>query len=234
MPDSFETRHSLAALILNIEDVFARTYGIKGFHPRPIGPLHFWLVKHLVNGVAQKVEPPWQLLMRQNDTGYYLFFGTVRLPGGVELKVVHEENGVLIPNDLTGAVWDVRVTGPYYRQFDSLGIPFPDSGAVHDLNLRPGYAYPFPTVSALPNGTGSTLVRGLVRDQQNRGIANSTVTVQADSYVTDDTGQWVLDFPDTQPAGVIAIQVTLEDGTVINTQANITPGQTTTCPPIIV
>jgi hypothetical protein len=215
----YELRRQSATLIFNVEDRYARERGVRGRHPCPIGPLRFWVIGQMVNGVRQSLTPPWEIIMRRNDSGYHLFFGDVRWP-----------DGTLHQNGLPSATYVVRVESDYYQPREFTDIQLPTPHRAYDFGLLPGYAYPFPPESTLPGGRGPTLLRGSLYRQDGTGISDATVEVvgQSNTYLTNDSGQWVLVFPETQPAGNVTVRIMCANGSVESvSNVPIVPGRET-------
>ena len=193
MTTVFEERTRRAILVFDLEDKFARDQGIRGLHPRPIEPISFGLVSQTPgNGGPQHLfEPPWELQIKRNPSGYHLFFDTVRLP-----------NGALRQAQLPGGEYQIRLESSIYLTKDvTVSLPYnPDPYQPITVELLPGYLYPFPQY-------GSTLLKGYVHhsnpEQMEGVIVSVTVPVtngdqpgnQQVNFVTDAAGQWVLAFP---------------------------------------
>ena len=80
------------------------------------------------------------------------------------------------------------------------------------------------------------LLRGGVLDADGKWLASIAVQVvgQANlSYLTDASGQWVLAFPDPQPAGSVTVRFTARDGPSKDVDATIEPGRETSLPPVV-
>jgi hypothetical protein len=217
MTVDFEFRHLTATLIFDLEDSYARGLGTVGKHPRPLGRSDFYAVGSLVGGNRQPVNPALRLLVSSNPGGYHLFFGKVasadRRPiqvalgsGDYFIRVVNEfyqplEQKVTIPTFFAPAAPSAVLQAPYF------------------FDLAPGYAYPFPGTSTLSGGQGPTLLRGALRNPDGTGVAGAKVEVTSQPGIppyqsTDTSGQWVLVFPDSQPAGNVALRITLPNGSV--------------------
>jgi hypothetical protein len=212
----YEMLRRSAACIFDLQDRFARDRGVRGPRPRPIGPVTFRLLAEMTNGGRQLLDPPLELDVRPNASGYHLFFNTVRLPNGSVRDVA-----------LSGT-YAVRFESQFYQAAERADIQFPEPANPYAVDLEPGYAYPFPTESTLSRGRGLTLLRGGVYDVAGRGLADTVVEVagQSNAYRTDDTGEWVLIFPDTQAAGDVTVRFTFADGTVQNVAAvHLDPGR---------
>lgn len=205
MSITHELHRLSATAIFDLEDQYARERGIHGPHPRPVGPVKFCLVGRMVGGARQDFDVPRELIVRRNPSGYHLFFNVVRFPDGQTRQ-----------SALGDGVYVVRVESRFYQWSEREDIIFPERESPYFYDLAPGFAYPFPTENTHPGGGGPTLLRGSVRRADGRGVARTTVQVLGQSNVcfTDDTGQWVLVFPDTQPSGNVTVRFELPDGTV--------------------
>ncbi len=225
MLNIIEQRRTTAAWIFDLEDRFARERGSLGRHPRPLEPLQFWLVGQMVGGIRQDL-PPVELVTVRNPSGYHLFFGEVKSADGRSQRLV-----------LSAGQYIVRVAGPYYQPTELINtsVPMPNpndplSGAPYSHDLEPGYAYPFPTSNPLrpgnippgcvgaPAGRGPTLLRGTLHAISGMGIKGARLQVagQSNVYQTDESGQWVLTFPDTQTSGPVTVHVDLPDGSTLD------------------
>src|SRR5712691_1374694 len=202
---AYELHRLSATLIFDLEDSYARNRGVRGRHPRPIGPVTFFLVGQMLGGGRQDFAQPLALSVTRNPSGYHLFFGTLELPDGTTYQAA-----------LSAGTYVVRVESRFYQQAELEDIEVPDAMHPSFFDLAPGYAYPFPTESTLPGGRGPTLLRGSLHYSDGRGIARATLQVagQSNAYRTDDTGQWVLVFPDTQPTGTVTVHIEMPDGTM--------------------
>jgi hypothetical protein len=206
MAARFELRHLTAALIFDLEDGYARRRGVRGLHPRPIGPLVYRLLGRAQDGGTERFEPPLDLRVRRNPSGFDLFFGLVELPDGTR-------------RTLADGVYALRISSPYqYYQpveLENIALPRPDT--PFSVDLEPAAGYPFPT-ETLPRFRGPTLLRGVYAGRDGAGIAGATVQVPGVSTicVTDHIGQWVLVFPDDQPTGNVTVRFQASDGTVEN------------------
>lgn len=207
MAIAYESRRLAAELIFDLEDRYARDRGVRGRHPRPIGPLTFRATGRVVGGAMQALSPSLELEVGRSPTGYYLFFGTVLLPG----KTRHAH--ALVPG-----TYRVVVESSFYQRLERQDIVVPESDTPYFFDLESGYAYPFPTESTLSGGRGPTLLRGSLHHPGGEGIAGALIRVAgvSNEYRTDETGQWVLVFPDSQPSGPVVAQMDLPDGSVIN------------------
>jgi hypothetical protein len=193
----YELRHMRAVLVLDPEDAYARERGITDRHPRPVGPLGFRLVARMVGAERQDLVRPPELAVSPTASGYFLWYGLERLPNGRRRRL-----------PLPDGTYVLRVESALYQPAERDDIVLP-AAAPYRFDLRPGYAYPFPT-GTLPGGRGPTLLRGTYRAPDGSGIDGATVVApgHSDSCSTDGTGQWVLVFPDTEPTGQVTVRFT--------------------------
>jgi hypothetical protein len=211
-------RTLVATLILDLEDSYARGRQGPHSHPRPIEPLRFWLAGPVMGGIVQSFDSMPELAMVRNSSGYHLFFREQKLPGSRLGRLA-----------LSHGKYRLHVTSPFYQtaqmDVDVLDPDIPKMDA-DSLDLEPVYCYPFPDVRPVrvegPGGCiddpearspGPTLLRGTLRGADGLGIAGAKVQVpgRSNTYRTDDTGQWVLWFPDHQPTGTVTVRVTMPD-----------------------
>ena len=208
-----------ASLILDVEDAYAKYSRVRGLHPRPIGQLEFYVVARKTNGIRKDLVKPLQLKVKKNPNGYFLFFGAV------EFSQHDFRQGVLEPDNYV-----IRVRSPlhFYQdaEIDDVSIPpKPDDEPSVQIDLLPGFAYPFPTASTLTQGKGITMLRGSLHFTDGRGIGGAVVnaTGAIESYTTDETGQWVLIFSDEQESGPVTVDIQYPNGdskTVPNVQVD--------------
>ena len=204
MAARFEFRHLSAILIFDPEDGYARRRGMRGLHPRPIGPLSYRLLGRLQDGALERFEHPLELDVTRNPSGFDLFFGQVDLADGTQPA-------------LREGIYAARISSPYrfYQPVGSKNIALPRPDAPYGFDLEPAAAYPFPS-ETLPRLRGPTLLRGIYVGRNGEGIAAATVQVLGVSNVsvTDQYGQWILIFPDDQPTGNVTVRFQTTDGTV--------------------
>jgi hypothetical protein len=198
-----ELRHLTATLILDLEDAYARARGTRGLHPRPIGAVRYELLGQIVAGQRETFDEPSRLVVQRNGSGYDLFFGEVRLRDGSRRQVIEGS-------------YALRVTSPTaYYQASERDIAFPSPETPVFFDLQPGVGYPFPT-ETLPGGRGPTLLRGTYFHPNGTGIVGVIIQVpgRTNPFVTDQTGQWVLAFPDDEPTGVVTVRFQSAGGMV--------------------
>ena len=215
-------RHILTALlILDLEDAFVRSRSRPGDHPRPLEPLRFFLVQKDINGTVTTFDPPIELEVIRNSSGYHLFFGRQKV------YAAHGKTStasLVLPQ----GKYTLRVTSPFYQTVErKFHLPIgnandPNIFNNYHLDLEASFAYPFPDV--LPLGQvavgsctetvftpqhGPTLLRGVLLDAGGNGLSGARVRVinKTNIYTTDSTGQWVLWFKDTQPTGPVELNV---------------------------
>lgn len=196
---AIDVRRLAPELVFDLEDRYARDRAVRGPHPRPVGPVRILLAGKVVLGVREDFPLPFELVTTRNASGYHVFFGEDRPPGGGRRRM-----------GLADGIYVVRVESDFYQvaERDDVALPAPAITAPTLFELEPGPAYPFPTESTLGRGRGPTLLRGTVRRRDGRGIAGVVVEVvgQSNRCLTGADGQWVLVFPDTQPAGNVTVR----------------------------
>lgn len=202
-----DIRRLSATLVFDLEDRFARGRGVRGFHPRPLEPVKFLATARIEGGVRKEIVPPLELVVTRNGGGYHLFFGTARRHDGERRE-----------RALTDGLYAVRVEGRFYQSAERVDVVVPTPDRAFSFDLRPNYAYPFPSESTLGGGLGLTLLRGTLHTTDGRGVAGATLQVvgTTEPCVTDATGQWVLVFPDTQASGNVTVRVVLPGGAAQN------------------
>jgi hypothetical protein len=199
-----EYRHVQAAAIFDLEDRYARERGVLGPHPRIDGPMSLLAVARMTAAGRVELTPPATLEIRRNDSGFDLFFGLVRRPDGA-LRTL--DDGTYV----------VRVeTEGRYQRAENGAVVIPEPSVPYRFDLEPGYAYAFPSGSPARRSLGPTLLRGVLQAPDGSGIAGAVVEVVAVAgpYDTDESGQWVLVFPDSQASGDVTVSVTLPNGAV--------------------
>ena len=212
MTPVIEFRRLTAMLIFDLEDSYARARGVRGPHPRPIGEVSYFITGKMANGLAQPFATPLPLKITRNPSGYDLFFGELAAGSGGTAKA-----------DLPDGTYIVRVKSQFYQPAERNDIVMPSAFAPKTPNglkrpwhfdLSPNYAYPFPDSSMLSRGLGPTLLRGALCAVDGAGMEGATIQVVGHSsvYKTDASGQWVLVFPDTEPAGNVTVHFDLPDG----------------------
>jgi hypothetical protein len=143
-----------------------------------------------------------RLLLTRNPSGYELLFGAAVDPAGTEVRL-----------DLAGT-HVLLVRSPRYQAAEvTVDLPAPRTAV--ELALEPCYDYPFSQVSTITGG-GQTLLRGTVHRMDGESVAGTMVEVPpvTNLYRTDDTGRWVLIFPDSQASGPVTVRLTGLDGVV--------------------
>jgi hypothetical protein len=220
-----EFQRLTAVLIFDLEDSYSRDRGVNGPHPRPIGSLNYFITGRVTGGVPQLFDAPLALKTVRNPTGYSVFFGDVL-----------SRRGDILRANLPDATYILRIESQYYQPAErndivlpsvfASGAPGPGTLAPWFFDLSPGYDYPFPDSSTLSRGRGPTLLRGTLFAPDGTGIQGATIQVLGQSNVclTDASGQWVLVFPDTQPAGNVTVHFALPDGTTRDVAAQIVIG----------
>jgi hypothetical protein len=248
MQKVWESRFTQAIWIFDLEDRYRREQQRRGqvYHPRPLGPVTFWLIGETVGGVPTPFSQPMEMVVVENPSGYHLFFGEVKLPSGATSQ---PDGSTSRPtgNDhrhrlqLVDGTYSVRVTSPFYQGQvrDDIIVPMPNpndsaSGAPYFFDLAPGYAYPFPEPypwrpadsaigcpgSTAESASGPTLLRGSLHTFDGQPLEGATIKVETGTrvyeYATDRTGQWVLVFDRAHPTGAVIVQITRPGGAVVN------------------
>lgn len=196
-----ERRQNIALQVFDLEDSFARNRRVRGPHPRPFGNIQFFIVAQFVGGVQEFFSNPFELKTVLNPSGYHLFFGKFFTTDKVERTTLFD-NGR----------YTIRVQSEYYQPIEKdVDLPMPDPHTPLFIDLKPGYAYPFPTTQISP----LTLLYGKVQNNKGNGLANITISAAGipSSYLTDTNGQWVLIFPNNWQTDHVTIQFLLPDNT---------------------
>jgi len=199
------TRLRQAAAIFDLEDRYARQRGVRGRHPRPLGKVELRVLGEVDGETLRDFEQPLEMTVVPNPSGFHLFFGEVRRPGRRGRTFL-----------LGGGTYAVRVESEFYQRAERRDVIMPEPAAPYFFDLDPGYCYPFPHCSTLSGGRGPTLLRGGIFDRAGGGVEGVRVEAERalDDYRTDETGQWVLVFPDSLPDGEIAVRYRRPDGAV--------------------
>ena len=217
----YERRTLTALLVLDLEDAFARSRGRPGEHPRPFEPLRFFLIESDIRGTVTKFDPPVELEMMRNGSGYHMFFGQQKIYGTRGEKSTRTL-------DLPPGKYTVQVTSPLYQTASkAFDLPIGNANDPNIINnyhmdLEASFAYPFPDVYPLgqetagnctsgnfPPRRGTTLLRGVLLDLDGKGLANTSVRVanRSNTYITDSSGQWVLWFREPQSTGPVDVMI---------------------------
>lgn len=200
--------------VLTLVDLFAQARGTRGLMPGPIPPVHFSLIARRLPTGMTPLEQSILPTALAGISGAYLFADEAPMRGSTYR--------------ITPGRYMVRIEADYYQTVE-LEIAWPPTpGDAQPINLRPGFAYPFPDVT-LPS-TGLTLLRGaLLRVVSGAAIAGAAVALTdppnigpfADA-VTDAEGNWVLALPvGTAPPVLAALRFTLPDGTGVVDVPNV-------------
>jgi hypothetical protein len=225
-----EFRRLAVTLIFDLEDSYARSRGVAGPHPRPMGSVAYSIIGRMTAGNRQLFPSPRKLAVKRNPSGYDLFFG--------ELAGAPSET---VAAGLSDATYIVRVDGQFYQgaERDDIVVPTAFAPKTSDgpgqpwfFDLLPNYAYPFPESSTLPGGLGPTLLRGVVRAFDGTGLAGAAIQVVGKSnlYTTDRSGQWVLVFSDAEPSGDVTVHFALTDGSTRDIVTPLVQGRESSLP----
>lgn len=178
-----------AVLIFDLEDRFAREWGVRGRHPRPLSAASFRAVERVDGARRQALDPPVRLAVLRNPSGFYLYFGKgLDGPGPAVIDGTY--------------VIEVEAEG-YQSEERELELPRPAEPVFIDLD--PDYRYPFPNAARLmrerPDMVRPTVLRGGVRHTDGRGVEDARVTAEGAAFDvrTGPTGEWALLFRDLGP-----------------------------------
>lgn len=190
--------------IFDVRDRFAGRLLADGAVARPYRPLRFLLIATVAaGGRTEPLRRPLELITVENPSGYRLCFGETRQRDRVRR--------------VAGGRYLVRIESPLYRRDEFQATLLDPEDARYSpparpviRELEPGHGYPFPN-----GGRGATVLVGSLHHSDGRVVEGAAVAVagRAGPYVTDQTGQWLLDFPDDQPSGPVTVAITLPDGT---------------------
>jgi hypothetical protein len=240
----YETRLRTANLVFDIVDGYARAHGMGTPHPRPIVPLYFYVIERMVNGAAQPIDPPMEMIVGRNPSGYHLFFGAVKMPDGTTYQ------NILAPGEYTVLIdtqpHEFKPSGRnvprlYQQEKVKVTLPMPDprgpaATTPYSVLLTPAPLYPFPHATPLrldfpipggcnsnnmPVGNGPTLLRGNLHQRDGRPLEGITVRAAAlpvvKPHTTGPDGGWVLVFAEDQSTGTTGLRFGLPqpDGTVV-------------------
>lgn len=225
--------------IFDLSDGFAQRYGVRGAHPALLGKVHIYVKGTVSNGTVAPWPHPLQAVTAANGAGQLIFFGRIKLAdGALRSRYLQEEQTYLlrleshsyqiIERPLPFAPHPANPP-PASSDYTVLAHPDPADTSPHSLlvtlDLEPGYAYPFPRTS----NYRPTLLRGHVQTADKQGVPDVRVSVAAQgiSYeLTDKTGQFVLVFPDDQPAGDITVEFVRNGANLAQRIVPLVPGQT--------
>jgi hypothetical protein len=204
-----DVRTMSAQAVFDLEDRYARERGVGGAHPRPIAAARFVAVARITGGGRVELDPPLELSVLRNASGFDLFFGSAAPVGTNE------------PRRLGDGTYAVRLSsGGVYQTVERADIAIPAPATPYRFELDPSYAYPFPSGAASGSGGAPTLLRGGLQGPDATGVAGARVDVPALAAVrpntTDESGQWVLVFPEGQASGNVSVRFRLPDGTTTN------------------
>jgi hypothetical protein len=204
----FRSRFQSPVLLFDLQDHYARDRAIYGQFPRPLGQIRFEILGRSTGNSPQLWKTYVRLYLVRNDNGDYIWFG----------KLASQE-GVVLHDVLTPGNYVLRISSPFHvyqvNEIDPFVIPGQDTEPdekIRQYDLEPGHAYPFPLVSTLSGGRGATLLRGSLRRTDGRPIAGASVessVPEVSAFRTDDSGEWILAFPDDHPSGEVTLTATL-------------------------
>ncbi len=220
----WERRVTSATLVFHLVDRWARDRRTAGPAPLARGPIRYRIVATEAGGQRTDLDPPFDMVMERNASGYDLWFGLVG-------------DGERYPDPPPSLV--IEIASAQYQRVETVIANLPVPGMPQQFALEPGYAYEFPRATAIPGATGPTLLRGTLRGPGGTGIARASVRVNPapvgqpapnPTYVTDATGNWVLPFDDAvATTGNATLEVTFDGQAPVNVvDVAITRGDTST------
>lgn len=202
--------------IVSLVDEFAQDRGTRGPMPLPIPPLRFSLIAREEQNVMTPLDPHVELRAQSGPTGAYLFAD-------------EGHHGDEPPFRITPGRYRLRIESDYYQRLDEdLDWPAPDTTL---LLLRPGAAYPFPSVT-VPSAR-LTLLRGSVLSgAAGEPVEGATVEILNPpnlgafaTAITDARGAWVLAFRRDNPAPFNAtVRITIGNDQADVPNVAIVPG----------
>jgi hypothetical protein len=218
----WERRITSATLVFHLVDRWARDRQTAGSSPLARGPIRYRIVAIEAGGQRTDLEPPFDMMMVRNASGYDLWFGLV---GGGD-RYPHPPPSLVI-----------EIASNRYQRVETVVANLPVPGVPQQFALEPGYAYEFPRATSIPGATGPTLLRGTLLEPDGTGVGGASVRVSPapanqpapnPTYVTDGTGNWVLPFDDAvQTTGTANLEVTFPGPQVVNVPGvTITRGDT--------
>jgi hypothetical protein len=224
-----DLRTVIPVRVFDVVDRFAELLGTRGRHPRPLDPVRFLVLAQVGPDGRVELDPPPELETLPNQDGYHVFFGRLLRP-----------RSSTIGAQLAAGTYAVRVESRSYQRWErdvELVAPRPPLR----VDLDPGYDYPFPVVSRPPpsgqmppNGPprgpqGPTQLRGSVLGTDGGGIVGAVVTATGTNsrYATDDTGRWVLVFPDDLETGSRQVTVAIGGRPAVTVPVEVEQGGVT-------
>lgn len=191
-----ETVVQRATLVFSVIDRYARALGLRSQHS--LGSLSYAVLGWIENGARVDFPEPFPLKTVRNSSGYDLFYDQVLNPDGVHLRFRLPENRIYV----------VRISGDYYQSVTVEDVPLPSGRTPYEVTLEPGYRYPFYPPGVLPKSLAPVLVRGSVQDMRGKGMGGVLLRLTyqniVHAYVTDATGQWVIDLKPPAPLPLAA------------------------------
>jgi hypothetical protein len=202
-----EMRTLSAAAVFDVEDRYARERGVRGPHPRPIAPVRFRAVARITGGGRVDMDPELDLDVVRSASGFDLFYRSAGAAGASERRML--DDGTYAVRVLSGGV---------YQPLERADVTIPEPASPYLFELEPGYAYPFPSAAAAARGGGPTVLRGGLQGADGSGIEGARVDVAGTTrvYTTDESGQWILVFPDGHQTGAVTVRFRLPDGATVN------------------
>jgi hypothetical protein len=203
--------------VVSLFDEFAQERGTRGPLPLPIPPLWFSLVARDEQNVMTPLDPPIELRAQTGPTGAYLFADEGHIDDEPPFRIAPGK-------------YRLRIDSDYYQRLEH-DLDWPPGKEL--LLLRPGSAYPFPSVTV--PGAKLTLLRGTVLGgAQGEPVENATVAIVAPAIAgpfitarTDANGAWVLAFRQENANDINAtIRITIGNDPPIDVpNVKIVPGR---------
>ncbi len=212
MSTFYEFRRLSATLVFDLTDAFATDRGTRGPFPRPFEPIRFFATARIVGLNREEFKEPLELITKRNGSGYHIFHNMIK-----------NADGTVIKRALADGQYELRVESSFYQPVNLPVVDVPRPTSAESLNLLPSYNYPFPLDLKPTGGRGFALLRGSLHTRNAEPVANANVAAVGANHdcTTDETGQWVLVFPDSffpvnQTTANVTVVVTLATGPVLN------------------
>jgi hypothetical protein len=220
----YETTTLRAEAIFALSDTFAHDRSALAPFVPPLGEVGFQV---LGPTGGQRFAEPLELIVTRNESGFYLYFGLVRLPDSEFRRRSAADTGRR-RNRLLAGSYTVRIESGFYQPVEvDLALPARDQATPFDISLQPAPAYPFRNISSIDGwiggaacqpdiqrpGAGPTLLRGSLHKVDGTPIegasvsASNLITQLAGPVVSSQTGDWVLALPIRQATEPVTVTV---------------------------
>ncbi|WP_086930812.1 carboxypeptidase-like regulatory domain-containing protein [Agarilytica rhodophyticola] len=192
-----------ATAIFALEDRFKRDQGTQGRRPQPFGDIAFYLTGQTTAASFTAFSEPRKLAITRNPSGYYMFFNKYYMG---ERSYQHNYEGI----------YRLRIVSQFYQVHEQ-DIQLPTASGAISIELEPKHTYPFVSSDAVSRG-GVTLLRGTAYAADARGIEGLRVEVpgRSNTALTDQSGQWVLVFPEADGGGDVMVRHRFANGDVVD------------------